>query len=46
MFDEKTWNHLTVCKQKNSGLFKMLPTLYSFKNHIYLIYVLEGLNIK
>ena len=24
-----TWNHLTVCKQMNTGLFKMLLTNYS-----------------
>ena len=33
-----TWNNLTVCKQMNSGLFKMLPTIYSFTTHTYLIY--------
>ena len=25
----------------SSGLFKMLPTNYSFRNHIYLIYLYE-----
>ena len=29
------WNHLPVCKQMSSGLFKMLAKNYSFTNHIY-----------
>ena len=26
VLDSNTWNHLTVCKQMSSSLFKMLPT--------------------
>ena len=35
MLDNITWNHLTVCQEMSSGLFEMLPTNYSFTNHIY-----------
>ena len=38
MLDSNTWNHLTVCKQMRSGLFKILPTNYSFTTHISYIY--------
>ena len=34
MFDRNTWNQLTMCKQMNSGSFKMLPTNYSVTNHL------------
>ena len=36
MLDRNASNHLTVCKQMDSSLFKMLPTSYSFTNHIYI----------
>ena len=39
VLNTNTWNHLTVCKQMSSGLFKMLPTNYSFTNNIYLTYL-------
>ena len=32
-----TRNHLTVWKQLSSGLFQMLTSYYSFKNHIHLV---------
>ena len=31
------WNHLTVCKQMSSGLFKMLPYLNSIENECSLV---------
>ena len=39
------FNHLTVCKQMISGLFKMLPKNYSFTNHIADICI-KGFGIK
>ena len=38
-----SWNHLTVYKPMSPGLFKMLPTINSFSNLIYIyIYMYEG----
>ena len=31
---KQTWNQSTVNKQMTLGLFKILPTNYSFTNHI------------
>ena len=40
LFDNNTWNNLTVCKQMSSSSFKnCYLTKYSFTNHIYLVYV-------
>ena len=37
------FNHLTVCKQINSGLFKMLPINYLSTNPIYLLLYKQAL---
>ena len=38
MLDRNTWNHLTVCKQMSSGLFRIIPKNYSYTNPIFDIY--------
>ena len=38
ILNSNTCNNLTVYEQMNMAHLRMLPTSYSFTNHIYLIY--------
>ena len=41
-----TWNHLTVCKKMSFVDLKMLRTIYSLTNHIYIYIYIYKLQVK